>query len=429
MVLLLNVADPWLRCGGDRPSLGTLYIAAYAEQCGLPIDVMDLNHHNDQELLSRLQINPTPLVGVSMTTPQYREGKRIAYLIKKHFPNTTLVAGGSHPTSLRGDVDPIFDFVCLGEGERSFVELAKGEYKNVYERIVPSNPIPQPSPKSLDNYPFPARHLVQMDKYSLKIMGKRASTMMTSLGCPYHCSFCSEPILSNKFKARNPTLVVDEMEQLRNNYGIESLIIYDDVYTINPKRCIEIAEEMDRRKIKMCYRATTRANLILKPGLLRALKDSGCVELCLGVESGSDKILSTNDKGMTTKTNFDAIKEIQAAGIKVLIYMIIGLPGETPQTIQESLDFVDESNPDECSWYILAPFPSTPIWNFRDKLDIKIYEEEIIASDWDICQASKNNEELIPYVSTAACSREYLKDAWLKAMAKYSQKKSIQDAK
>jgi len=220
-------------------------------------------------------------------------------------------------------------------------------------------------------------------------------------------------------------LVVDEMEFLRDKYEIEGLIIYDDVYTINPKRCIEIAEQMQKRNINMTYRATTRANLVVKAGLLDALKATGCVELCLGVESGSNTILKNNDKGMDRETNANAIRAIKAAGIKVLTYMIIGLPGETPETVQESRDFVEELDPDECSWYLLAPFPSTPLWLFRDKFDITIYEDEIIEHDWNVCQAQRNNEDIIPYIRTAACSREELKSLWLSSMNDWNQKKKV----
>jgi radical SAM superfamily enzyme YgiQ (UPF0313 family) len=391
---------------------------------------MDLNHHDDFQLISYLKRNPKSLIGISMTTPQYKEGKRIAELIKRNFSKTTIVAGGAHPTSMKGEISPIFDHVIVGEGEIIFTELAQNQSSTIaYDRVIFGKPIEQPSPRSLDNHPIPARHLIDMSKYSLKINDRKASTIMTSLGCPFHCSFCSEPILSNQFRARSPNLVVEEMELINKKYGIEGLIIYDDVYTIDSKRCVEIARLMNEKKLNISYRATTRANLVQKVGLLKALKDSNCVELCLGVESGSDKILKTNDKGMNTKINFDAIQAIKEAGIKVLTYMIIGLPGETPETIQESIEFAKKANPDECSWYLLAPFPSTPLWINRDNLDITIYEDEIIANDWDICQAMGDNEKITPYISTSACSREMLKDMWLKAMSQWENRKSIQNNK
>lgn len=419
-MLILNVQDDWLKQGGDRPSLGTLYLASYLNTKGHKVDVMDMNHSTYDDLIKYIDDEKPEFIGVSMTTPQFKEGKKVAKIIKETNPNCTVIAGGSHPSALKENVDEIFDYSVVGDGEQTLNNILQGWKPN--DRVIYGVGVVQPNAKSLDNSPMPDRDLIDMNRYTLKVMNKKATTIMTSLGCPYHCTFCSEPILNNRFKSRSPELVIEEMKLIKK-YEVEGLIIYDDVYTINAKRCNRISDLMIENDLNLSYRATTRANLINEK-LLKKLKNSGCVELCLGVESGSDKILKINDKGMTTDTNAKAIEMIKESGIKVLTYMILGLPGETPETVEMSKQFIEKTNPDECSWYILAPFPSTPIWQFEDNMDIEIYKNEIIENDWDVCQVQKNNEDVIPYIRTSACSRDEIKSLWLSCVNWWNDRKS-----
>jgi len=418
-ILLINVKDEWLTNGGDRPSLGTLYLATWLKKQNVAEpQVIDLNHGGNDALVKRLEDFKPDIIGISLTTPQYEESLSVATIIKQ-ITNVPIIGGGPHVTAMQNvlkipDVLPkhLFDYVVFGQGESILEEMCRhGMPQN---RILIGNFI-QDS-KNLDWLPMPDRNFVDLNRYSLTIVGKRAQPLMTSFGCPYHCTFCSEPILNSEYKSFSPQRVVDEIKSLKKK-GIDGFIIYDDVYSINAKRAIEIADLLISKELDVVYRCTTRAtDFIRYPQLASKLKESGCVEICIGLESADDNILKLNDKGMTVDANRKGIKAIKDAGIKCLTYMITGLPGCTYETEQKSLEFVQETEADEVGWYMLAPFPSTPLWVFREKYGVEIFEDEIIANKWDVAQCRAKNEDLhcyIDYSKTGGLNRTQIKELWL----------------
>jgi len=438
-VLLVNVADPWLTNGGDRPSLGNLYNAAWLRETnsGIP-SVIDLNHGGDLALDKRIKEFNPDLIGISLTTPQYAESVRVAKFIKK-ITDKPIIAGGPHITAMRnvskvpGIMPNEIDHCVVGKnGMNALEDICKNGLPN--RRIVYSDKLPKS--RNLDWMPFPARDLVDMDKYSLKLDGKKAQPVMTSFGCPYSCVFCSEPVLNNKFKAHSPERAVEEFEQLKE-LGNNGLIIYDDVYSIDFRRAMKIADLMIERDLNMSYRATMRAtDFVRKPELADKLRESGCIEACIGLESGSNSVLNVADKGMTVENNQLGVQIAKKAGLKVLTYMICGLPSSTPEDEKRGLDFVRENDIDEVGYYMLAPFPSTPLWTQRDKFHCTIYEDEIIKNEWDVAQATSNNDELTCYLSYEngfGMRRDEIKETWLEVKEGYEdllkQKASLQGEK
>jgi len=423
-ILLINVADPWLRNGGDRPSLGTLYLASWLMQTNAAEPrVIDMNHCNDFILKNYIEEFRPDIIGISLTTPQYYEAVMTAGFIKNHFRQIPVIAGGAHPTAMVhvksvSDVMPymLFDYVVIGDGELALESICKEGFPQ--ERIIYSVPVSRA--KNLDWQPQPARELVSMGQYSLKMNGKPATCLMTSKGCPYHCVFCSEPILNGSFRAYSPEKVLIEMEAVRFNYGIDSFIIYDDVFTIDTKRVVKIAELLKGKGFT--YRCTTRASDFKRcPELADKLAESGCIEVCIGTESGSNEILKLSDKGMTVEQNSEGIRKIKSAGMKVLTYMITGLPGCSRETEEQSLQFMLQHYVDNVSWYMLAPFPSTLLWINRDKYGCEIFEDEIIANNWDVAQCRADNEKLtcyIDYSKSGGLDRNQIKSLWLEMLIK-----------
>jgi radical SAM superfamily enzyme YgiQ (UPF0313 family) len=429
----INVKDDFLRMGGDRPSLGTLYLATQLNANGFNSDILDLNHFPEDKLIKQLTSNPSKVYGVSMTTPQYKEGNRIARLIKQYSPESKIICGGAHPTAVNGNMPDIWDHVITGEAEETIVKLIYDGFPN--QKIIPGDDRDSKG-KSLDHILIPDRSLVPMSEYSLTINGKKASTLMTSRGCPYSCNFCSEPILNNKYRKTSPERVIEEMKYLKYNFGTEALIIYDDVYVLDKERTKKIARLMIDNNLNLQYRATTRArDLIKDTDLLPLLKDSGCIELCLGTESGDNQVLKINDKGMNIETNLEAIKKIKNHGIKAFSYMITGLPGFSRESELKSLKFLKDSGVDEAGWYMLAPFPSTPIWLNRKEWGMRIFEDDIIADEWDITQAKADNKNVKCYFDYPHMNREEIKNLWLEMLGEWKShtqklnKGSIQDKK
>ena len=420
-ILLVNPADPWLRNGGDRPSLGTLYLAGWLKftKAADPY-VIDMNHYSGDELMTRIEEVKPDYIGISLTTPQYEEAVKTAARIKTSGYTMPIIAGGPHVTAMQNvpkvpEVMPeaFFDYCIFGAGERTLERICKQGLPN--NRIIKGEPMPEG--KNLDWLVRPARELVDMKRYTLKIMGKPAQPIMTSFGCPYKCTYCSEPILNHFFKAHSPERVLMEMEELKYNYGAEGLIIYDDVFSIDSRRAMKIADMMIERKLDLVYRCTTRGTDFTRhPDLADKLRESGCVEACIGLESADDDVLSVNDKGMTVEDNRRAIEAIKRSGMKCLTYMITGLPKCTRETEQKSLDFVMDNNVDECGWYLLAPFPSTPLWIDREKYGLEIFEDEIIRNNWDVAQCRADNNQLTCYVDyskSGGMNRYEIKETWL----------------
>ena len=202
-VLLVNVADDWLTKGGDRPSLGTLYLASWlrATTTAEP-SVIDLNHGGDKALEERLLTFQPDLIGISLTTPQYKEAVRVARYIKQLNKDIPIVGGGPHVTALQfvpqvPELMPIdcFDYCVVGEGETPLKMICEDGLPD--QRIIRA--MPNPKNKKLDWLPRPARDLVDISKYSLKIMGRSAQPVMTSMGCPFECCLAGNTIIPELF--------------------------------------------------------------------------------------------------------------------------------------------------------------------------------------------------------------------------------------
>jgi len=184
--------------------------------------------------------------------------------------------------------------------------------------------------------------------------------MVTSRGCPYKCTFCDRPNLGKDFRARSPNDVVDEMEECFK-LGIEYIKVYDDTFTVDRKRAMDICKEIIRRKLKIKWDIRARVNTI-NPELLKALKEAGCVLICYGIESGNEDILKILRKGINKNHVINAFRLTKKEKIKTLAYFMFGSPGETEEQLEESIDFAKQLDPDFCHFSILVPFPATPLY-------------------------------------------------------------------
>jgi len=416
--LLINVEDDFIKTAGDRPSLGTASIVSHLKKNKINAELYDMNvNPSYKKLKNYIFMNDINNIGISMTTPQYKEAHNLAKKLRIDTPFAKLIAGGPHVTAVNGELPNFWDHIVLGDGEHAMENIVKGFEKRklvIGERV-----------KDLDIMPRPYRDPVLMDKYKLEIEGKKASTIMTSRGCIYHCSFCSEPNINKGYRKRSIDNIISEMKYLKEDFGIEALIIYDDIFAIDNKRTKELARRMIDENVDMIYRATTRATDILRdPDMLPLLKDSGCIELCLGVESGDNRVLKTNDKGMSTGQNMIALSMIKHAGIRTLSYMITGLPGFSEHTEAKSLEFLKESGVEDAGWYLLAPFPSSDIWRNPKKYGINIFKNEIVNDKWDITQVRSNNENMKCYFEYEGMPREKIKDIWLENINKWEEYKN-----
>lgn len=338
------------------PPLGICWLAAFLKKNGFKdvslIDSM-ANQYSNQEIIDLLKKEGPDLVGISFGTQIRFSAFELARLIKKNLPGIFLVVGGPHPTLTSHDTlenIPEIDAVVRGEGELSFLNLVKeidkgGALENVRGISFRSrgniihNP-PELPIQNLDALPFPARDLLPIEKYGQTtfLSKKRCISIMTSRGCPYHCVYCStSEQWGHKIRHRSPPNVVNEIEQIFKDYPfLEGLRFFDDVFTMDKRRALAICDEIIRRKLNFVWECEVRANTIDEE-LVTAMKKAGCEFIDLGIESGSDKILSNIKKSITVSQAVEAVKIIKNAGIGLKVFFMHGLPGETYEDIKKTV--------------------------------------------------------------------------------------------
>jgi anaerobic magnesium-protoporphyrin IX monomethyl ester cyclase len=230
----------------------------------------------------------------------------------------------------------------------------------------------RPFIQDIDSLPYPAHKHFDVTKY--KISGKTYMPIITSRGCPFNCAFCLASKMCGKgFRARSPSKVVDELEWLRDTFEAGAFAFYDDTFTYDVNRAIAICDEMKARKFGLPWDCRTRVDRVSKE-LLTKLRSTNCQLIHFGVESGSQQMLNTMRKGTTVEQNARAIKWAKESGILVAISLVIGYPGETPEMLQQTIDFIHKTKPDYVYMCEAVPYPGTELYNYVKELGLEISE-------------------------------------------------------
>lgn len=366
---------------GFYPPLGLMYIASYAEgHSEHDIEILDtqVEEMKYDDIEREIKRRKPDVVGITAFTFTLIDAILTAKIIKKVDEDIKVVLGGPHVNIYPYECInmPEIDYVVLGEGEITFTELIqnlentkklkeiKGLVFNDGGRIV--NTGLKDFMYDLDALPFPARHLTPYKKY-YSSLAKRSplTTMMTSRGCPYKCIFCHRPHMGKKFRARSAKNVVDEMEECVE-MGVNEFSIYDDTFTIDRQRVINICNEIMDRVLDIGFDIRARVNTVDKK-LLEKLKKAGCERIHYGVESGNPEILKVLRKGITIEQAKKAFEMTKEVGIDTLAYFILGSPRETKSEMLESIRFAKELDPDFAHFTVMAPFPATPLYDMGIK--------------------------------------------------------------
>lgn len=372
MIYLVNPSEQGiLRDAGDRMPLGLLYIAQKTQD---EVRVFDLNHSYMETLLfEQLRDNPE-LVGIScLTSPLLNTTKDLIERIKKK-SKSRIVVGGYHPSVKPDDLRHYADSVLIGEGEEvidrlgfNFIQIGK--------------------PANLDGL-TPKRDLLNQTMYQIMMDGFRTTTIMTSRGCPNNCTFCGN--LNRKVRYHSLDDVAKELDWAKAN-DYSAVYFLDDVFTINKERAKQIGKMCKERDLK--FRATTRANYV-DSDLVGSLQDSGLILLSLGVESGNPAILKGVGKNQTREQITEAVKTCQKYGVKTKGFFILGLPGDTEETIQQTIEFRKELGRlgmEYADFYPLVPFPGSQI-----SRNPRMYGIEIDQTDYTkYLQAGTNKAEVV----------------------------------
>jgi radical SAM superfamily enzyme YgiQ (UPF0313 family) len=358
-ITLIFPSSPFLINEQVFPPLGILYLAGLLRDWGYKPQVIDLAACDLQDPVKV----EADIVGISLTTPQRDQAYRIAKQLKKE--GKVLIAGGAHATHMPDEcVKNGFDFVVRGEGEMPLLSLMLYLTSDMRpeSKIVGS----ASDCVSPDRLALPARDLIDLKKYRYRIEGRQATTIMTSRGCPYNCSFCAR--VTRKFRYAKAETVMKEIGHLRKTYDYRAFMIFDDVFIASKKRNRRLARLLEGQDLK--FRCFVRSNLIDDENV-RLMKRMGVVEVGIGVESGSNEILKRNLKGTTREGNLEAIKILRKHGIRTKAFLIVGLPGESRDTIRETIGWIESARPDDIDFTIFQPLPGSPVFERPDFWNIK----------------------------------------------------------
>jgi radical SAM superfamily enzyme YgiQ (UPF0313 family) len=365
-----------------EPPLGICYLAAMLEKEGYDVNIIDAEAERltIDALVKKVEDLKPSMIGLTCTTPMVASVKRTAEALKNILPDSKIVVGGPHVTAVPEDLlkEKYIDIAVIGEAEYTIVELTKHiegnkslkgckgiAFKEDGKVIMTE---PRPLIENLDELPFPARHLLKIDKYKHATIVERKTkrnytNIMSSRGCPFRCIFCgSRTTFGGVARFRDPKLVVDEIEECYNKYDIGMFGFSDDTLTLKKEHIIEICNEIIKRKLDIAWFAQARVSTVDKE-MLELMKKAGCEAVHYGYESGSQEILNNIKKGITLQQAIDATKITKEVGIKIHGYFMIGNPGETAETVKQTIDFAKELDPDTAQFTIATPFPGTELYD------------------------------------------------------------------
>lgn len=343
----------------DEP-LGLLYLGAVLRENGVSVEIVDMNFHRG---LDELCHHKADVYGLYCSSGLVGSVLKTNDFLKATFPDAVRLVGGPHATCMPEQMARHFDRVIVGEGERAILEALRTDKK-----IFSCPPI-----EDLDTVPFPARDLVPIKNYHRRVGDLKSTGMITARGCPHQCSFCSK-VWGHAVRFRSAENIIAEATEIKNRYGIHALSIRDDTFTLNRNRLFKILSGFEQ--LGFTWRCLTRVDQVDEEVLMR-MKQAGCIQIVYGIESGSQEILDKLGKGTTVEQNAKAIRLTKKVGIRAKAAIIVGSPGETWKTVQETIRFIEDVRPEEGILCIFTPYPGSPVWENPDRFKVKILTRDL----------------------------------------------------
>jgi radical SAM superfamily enzyme YgiQ (UPF0313 family) len=405
------------------PPLGLAFLAAALEAADVEVKLLDfvVFPYTKSSLEAVLKAFAPHFVGITAVTMTFDHAIQIIQDVKQIDTDILTVMGGPHVSFCAKstmETFPELDFIVLGEGEATIVELAetsleKCEWNKVSGIVyrdgadIVHTGVRRPV-ADLDLLPLPARHRVPLGRY--RALGMPIS-MTTSRGCPFKCIFCvGRKMVGPKVRYGSPVKIVDEMEYV-NTLNFHQINIADDLFTADNRHCLAVCDEIISRKLEINWTAFARVDTVSKK-LTDKLKQAGCHTLSFGVESANEKILRTIKKGISLNQVEEAVALCVEAGITPQVSFILGLPGETPETLKQTVDFGKrlKTMGVHHGFHLLAPFPGTEV-----REQCKTYGIRILSNDWSEYHANR------AIVETPTVNRKMLDDIVIEWESKFDE--------
>src|SRR3989344_882986 len=376
------------------PPLNLLVVAGALKQQNIPVTLLDLDLAHQEKLYDKLkeklnEFKPT-LVGVTFTTALYGHCVKIAEIIKQFDKNIIVVAGGAHASSKPEDLmeKTQYDMAIVGEGEFTLAEVITTEkekwntikglvYKNNDGKIIKTEK--RQFIQNLDEIPFPMYELINIQDYNVPPSFRRktpVAPMETSRGCVWGCTYCNKSVFGRNFRVKSPERTIKEIEQLVS-LGYKEIHIVDDMFTTNKERVKEICRLLIEKNINIIWACPNgiRADRIDRE-LISLMRKAGCYRVSIGAESGNQDVLNAIEKNQTPQQVEIAFKICRELGMVTHGFFMFGLPEDTEETMQQTIEFAKRCEPDIAKFGIMIPLPSTPIYE-------KWKEKQAITENWD----------------------------------------------
>lgn len=323
-------------------------------------------------------------LGINAKTATVKSALKVADIAKSVDPKICVVAGGSHATLMpeRMAAMPNIDYVVRGEGERTLSALIAARERKALPGIPglvysDNGAVIDGGPRELirdiDALPFPDResllHREQYGRYGFGII-------ITSRGCPFQCSYCAaKKMWPGPVRYRSPRHVIEEIKHVKSAFGTRYFNFRDDTFTLRKERVLEICGRIREEKLGIVWRCDTRADT-LDEEVVRTMRESGCVQASVGIESGSDRILKLVKKGETTRDIERGIRLLRKYSIPVSAFIMVGFPGETKDEALSTLRFAEALDVDTLVLSVVTPYPGTEIYElFRQHGIVKDVED------------------------------------------------------
>jgi len=368
------------KIGSSLPPLGLAYIAAYLEQNNHEVIIIDnrIEQLDLKSLYYKIEKFDPQIIGITSISTQLLYTIITAKFLKKKLQNVKIVVGGPHASSAPIellDYCKEIDYIIKGEGEIGFLKfiknLNKGEnlkntpgiaYKNNHGNYINNEPIVI---EDIGILPFPARHLLPMKEYRPSLVNYNtlpSRSLITSRGCPYNCSFCSK-IYTGKVRFNNEQKILEEISILIDQYKAKELIYWDDCFTFNKNRSIKLFKVLKSNNIDIPWMSMARIDQMSKSFLIEAKKNN-CWRLGFGIESGDPQILKKTNKFIDLNQAYKVIKFCKKIGISTRIFLMLGTPYESRDSIQRTIQIAKKLNPEIVQFSYFVPFPMTKDYEY-----------------------------------------------------------------
>ena len=389
-----GIFGAFARAGSVWPPMILASLAALAEKDGHNVIIIDAEAEqlSIPDIIKRLKNFNVDLVGITATTPFFHTAQKTAEAIKLTFPKTPIVIGGHHVTSVKeGAFLSCFDYLFIGESELSWIDFlrkmsngedvttTKGILYRENSKIVFSGEAERI--ENVDLLPLPARHLLKPNLYNIGTMEgrKQFTSIHTIWGCPFRCIFCcTGAFIGKKMRKRTPQRVIEEIKHVIATEGTRHFLFLDDTLTMDRTHIMEIAKLIVKEKLDITFEGGTRANL-LDEELVKILKEAGVTRIGFGLESVDENIRKIMRKEVPLDAYVKTNELLNNYGIEATNSCMIGLPGETHETLEKTLDFLDKHTAiKQSNISIAVPYPGTELYNMakRGEFGLKLTTED-----------------------------------------------------